>query len=262
MNQRYLLLVALACAACSPTKNAGGVSADVGNDAAAEIAGGDATAGDAGSDAGGTDAGAQDVAADVQDVAADVQDVASGKDAVAEIASQDVGKDSAGTDASSSPDIAASKDVSVGDGQCTTEQACKSSTGMCKSPGASFGCGICFPGPSTCQASADCQPGEVCKAKACSCDGANACQPGCKSDAECDQSAIGQVCGADGECKPVACKTVNQDADCPTDFECLLGTSGAAMCMRKGCSASSQCQGVCVNGSCYDQPGTCGFPPP
>jgi hypothetical protein len=150
---------------------------------------------------------------------------------------------------------AGGKDIAIGPGQCSTEQACKS--GLCYQPGQSIGCGMCKPGESTCQDDSKCALEDICRPVVCSCEGALACQPGCKTASDC---AEGQTCAGDFHCTSLVCKP--GDASCPADFACVMPTSGNPGCMRKTCSASSECQGVCVKGECFSQPGTCNFPPP
>jgi hypothetical protein len=158
-----------------------------------------------------------------------------------------------GFDASGDGSDAGGKDI--GPGQCSTEQACKS--GLCYQPGQSIGCGMCKPGESTCQDDSKCALEDICRPVVCSCEGALACQPGCKTASDC---AEGQTCAGDFHCTSLVCKP--GDASCPADFACVMPTSGNPGCMRKTCSASSECQGVCVKGECFSQPGTCNFPPP
>jgi hypothetical protein len=86
----------------------------------------------------------------------------------------------------------------------------------------------------------------VCLPVVCACSGQKACIQGCTSDAMCD---AGEVCAASNHCQPKPCGSA---ADCPINFVC----SGSA-CQRETCTSDATCQGYCVNGACYDMPGTC-----
>jgi len=48
-----------------------------------------------------------------------------------------------------------------------------------------------------------------------------------------------------------------ENDDCPTDFECMGG-----LCERASCESNSDCDGVCVNHACHEEPGYCTNPHP
>ena len=167
-----------------------------------------------------------------------------------------------GADAASSTSSAggASSTSSTGDtggtggglaaGQCRSVSDCPQFM-ECVPPGGSPGCGVAQPLP-PCNTDADCAaegPTIICAAVPCS--GAPlVCTPGCTSDAECSE---GETCGPTHHCAPTACAS---ESDCPTDFDC----DGSA-CQRRVCAGDGVCSGYCVNGACYDAPGTCSDEP-
>jgi hypothetical protein len=81
--------------------------------------------------------------------------------------------------------------------------------------------------------------------------GCRTCQPDCTRLA-CD---MGQSCQPDGHCVATPCR---MDGDCLPNFVCTVQRA----CARLPCRTDSQCQGACVNGSCYATPGACTPPAP
>ena len=138
---------------------------------------------------------------------------------------------------------------------CSSELACAPSTGTCEPPGASFGCGACNTDPGNCTVDADCKPQGatmVCDPIACSCGGHLACVLGCVGDAGCGE---GQTCDlASARCIARAC---TGDAGCPSNFRCPAHT-----CVRMTCTEDVECDGYCVDGSCFAELGSCQLPVP
>ncbi len=136
---------------------------------------------------------------------------------------------------------------------CSAEQQCPQGTGFCTRPDQDLGCGICMnpPEEEVCQGDGDCAAGSICEPLRCACMGQHVCVPGCTSDAECGE---GEACGDDGRCAAARCQS--QD-ECPVNFRCDSGG-----CLRRACTTSESCEGYCVGGSCYAEPGSCNFPPP
>ena len=139
-------------------------------------------------------------------------------------------------------------------GQCRTMNDCNGSMQFeeCLPPGASPGCGICFSPPTTCESDADCAaqgPAAICVSPPCACPDVQTCVQGCTEDAMC---GAGETCGPTHRCEPEACASTS---DCPTNFGC----SGGA-CQRLTCAVDATCSGYCVDGLCYDTPGTCTAP--
>ena len=136
---------------------------------------------------------------------------------------------------------------------CSAEHDCPEGSGMCYRPGQDVGCGICQSPPegATCDSDGACNAGEICEPLRCACAGERTCVPGCGADSPCGE---GQQCGASGRCVALAC---GAEGACPPNFRCDGGG-----CLRQACTASESCDGFCVLGACYAEPGFCTFPPP
>ncbi len=152
---------------------------------------------------------------------------------------------------------------SVPSGRCAAEQPCPSDS-------ASAGCGVvchapgeedctATPFPGDCTADADCAhhgPTAICAAAHC---GNPRCVAGCTTDASCGAA---QACGADHHC--IAKTSCASDGDCGLNHRCVDGN-----CVRLACELSLDCDtpngtcfdgscgSICVNGTCYETPGTC-----
>jgi hypothetical protein len=116
------------------------------------------------------------------------------------------------------------------------------------------GCRVCSTTPDPCQSDSDCRSDggddtSICQPTTCPCHWERSCVPGCASD---DQCATGLACGADHHCAPRACSPTGPMA-CPVNFTCAPD----GHCARTPCSSDADCSGACVEGACYDQPGTC-----
>jgi hypothetical protein len=146
--------------------------------------------------------------------------------------------------------------VGLAAGQCRTGSDCESFQ-QCFYPGQSIGCGTCFPGEPTCASDADCQgtdPTLICEPHPCSCNGATECVAGCTAE---DQCAPWEFCAPTHRCVADVCL---QESDCPPNFVCAPADN--PHCVRKICSSDADCADYCVDGQCYDTPGSCGTQPP
>jgi len=136
---------------------------------------------------------------------------------------------------------------------CLSDENCTGGQELCAPPGASFGCGVCNTDPTACGSDAECRganPIAICVERTCGCSAQRDCVPGCTSDAGC---GIGQSCNlTTNRCAPTECTTT---AACPQDFGCI-----GNRCLRKGCITSSDCDGFCVDGLCYQEAGECRAP--
>ena len=136
---------------------------------------------------------------------------------------------------------------------CTAERDCGgeglSSDMQCFAP--DFNCGGPPPPPNECEVDSDCADGE---GRICSptgyC-GQSLCVPGCTSDADCTAA---EVCSPTLHCEPRPC---TDRSECGPNFEC----SAEGVCVRSDCVKTTACEGYCVNGRCYDEPGFCMAPP-
>lgn len=145
-------------------------------------------------------------------------------------------------------------------GGCTVEQPCAGPI-RCLPPGVSPGCGACRrPDPSElCQSDSTCKAQgatQICAPGVCLCQPATVCVAGCTGPADCPE---GTVCGADNRCAPRPCALPD---DCPRSFTCQRSDGGAGTCARTTCKADRDCPLFCVEGACYDAPGSCTPPPP
>jgi hypothetical protein len=148
-------------------------------------------------------------------------------------------------------------------GACTVEQPCAQPFEMCWDDDDPF-CGICMDPEmiGTCEIDDDCMiPGAggaqmVCDAtpstSLCLCFSAPICVPACADSSACGEGEVCQV----GHCVAQPCGPGT--APCPPDFAC----TPASECTRKSCTSSSQCDGHCVKGQCWADPGFCSPPPP
>ena len=258
---RWMCVVALA-AACTTPAPAGtalppqDTAAAAGETTASPDAGIDAPAADrTGADAAAVDSAASDVAlADGVGPDAKVADSTGADAGVVEVDAA-----AAETKAEVTPDTAA--DVApIGPNQCSSEQPCNGK--MCLAPGQTMPCGMCFKvDGGGCTADKECSPpATVCKPQKCACGGESTCQPGCKVAADC---AEGFFCAPTGKCVEDVCLVVDppgKDKSCKPNFVCKNPSN--PHCFRKTCTQSSECQGHCVGGLCYAEPGACIFPPP
>jgi hypothetical protein len=156
----------------------------------------------------------------------------------------------------------------VAENQCLSDSDCDPNGEYCGAPGQSVGCGACFGEPDQCAGDADCKTkGEhfICTPHPCACgdpagDG-KTCNPGCQADSEC---SAWQSCNS-GRCNA---KNYGDGEGCPVDF--FFGEFG---CQRHICGKetgggstdegmSVDCEGCCVQGHCYDTPGSCLLPVP
>lgn len=117
---------------------------------------------------------------------------------------------------------------------CTVESPCPPDSGECYAA-TDINCGPpgCVEMALACRDDSDCGSGQVC------------------ADTTLE---IAQLTGSPGQCTPSPC---SDDGDCPTDFDCT-----GEVCGRASCDSSSDCDGVCVNGSCHEEPGYCTYPHP
>jgi hypothetical protein len=113
-----------------------------------------------------------------------------------------------------------------------------------------------------CRSNADCQSGEDCFAPdfvpPAGVDIRRTCpNPGprgrCGPDCTATSCAAGEECGPGGDCVPRRCDRSNADLVCPHNFAC----DAQGTCGRKPCTRDADCEGACVNGSCYPRPGAC-----
>ena len=284
-TELVVVVVALAASACVAAGGGGVAQANGDAAASADLSAGADIAPDtdtvATADAGKADAAADAVAdadADaVADAAADADAVAVADavaDAVSDTAKPDVTADVApdiakDVAADIAPDVPpdVAKDTGGPDpfadpNSCGAEKDCKGGQ-MCIAPGESIGCGMCMNVENPCTSSAVCNKGYVCKPQQCACGGESTCQPGCAIPGMNVPCAIGTFCAPTGECVATVCMQVEPpgaDKNCPPNFVCT--NPGNPKCQRKPCTGSSQCQGACVKGFCYDKAGFCSYPPP
>ena len=111
---------------------------------------------------------------------------------------------------------------------CWAEKACKGS-GVCLTPGSPpcsgpHGCADSVFPRSTCE-TAQCPEGEVC--------------------------VYESVClVSEGSCM--------DDEDCPSRNDaCYVKPGGTGHCVTRKCSESTECDGYCVEGWCFEEPGFC-----
>ncbi|MFT3766650.1 MAG: hypothetical protein QM820_14215 [Minicystis sp.] len=143
------------------------------------------------------------------------------------------------------------------EGKCRHGSDCKGGA-QCLPPGQAMPCGTCFNGPDECGSDSECTatgPTAICDPVPCACSGQKHCVAGCSANTDCEP---GKSCGADHRCAPSECA---QQLDCPTNFVCPPIMQ--PKCERRKCSVDPECDvGYCVEGSCFDVPGTCILPAP
>lgn len=137
-------------------------------------------------------------------------------------------------------------------GQCRVDADCTGPAESCLPPGVSPGCGACMNVDMPCADDMACAgANEICEPAQCACGGEKVCKLGCLSDMECGN---GQAC----EMLRCVGKPCMDDTVCPMNYGC----SADKRCARKPCSSDGDCQGICVQGACYDKAGTCTPPVP
>jgi hypothetical protein len=147
---------------------------------------------------------------------------------------------------------------------CTSTLACEGLP--CVPPGTPRGCGFCRPAEHECEGDGDCGPGSFCveRPASCLCDGATqrVCEIDCRT-AESDPCAAGERCASDGRCRPLSCEG---EWACGVNLRCTPGADAitdAHGCSRLACDTALDCDcGSCIDGLCYDGPGTCEPPVP
>lgn len=136
---------------------------------------------------------------------------------------------------------------------CTSERPCPRESGVtCNEPGNPV-CGGPPPPPDECATDSDCDSAgqtQICVPTG-HC-GQRVCEPGCTSDSDC---GVPEVCGSDHRCAPRPC---SDSGTCGPNFAC----NGDGLCERRSCAFTENCEGHCVNGRCYAEPGTCVEPLP
>ncbi len=148
------------------------------------------------------------------------------------------------------------------DGGCRSQSECGSAQ-ACVPPGVPYACGIPCMQERACESAADCEDGQVCAEYVGSCcfagELSSRCLPPC-TDGSC---AAGERCdGASGLCVTIAC---DNGYACAEHTSCAPGAAGADAhgCVRDACSGDGECDGgACVDGLCYEGPGTCEGPVP
>jgi hypothetical protein len=133
---------------------------------------------------------------------------------------------------------------------CCGAQADCIETTSCAAPGSDFPCGSCNQDPGNCTDDAMCGATMICEPIACSCDGNKACVQGCIADRDCTEDQACDLATARCVARPCA-----DDAGCPDNFRCIAGS-----CARTTCSDDLDCDGFCVEGSCFDGRGECRLP--
>jgi len=136
---------------------------------------------------------------------------------------------------------------------CRSSDDCAQSFEACFAPGEDIGCGACSTPTNPCQQDTECTaqgPTFICATPRCSCNGELDCIAGCADDAACGE---GLTCGADHRCVALACSAASP---CPANFDCE-----STGCVRRSCSTDGVCDGVCVEGRCFETFGFCSAPP-
>src|SRR5690554_5012293 len=227
-----------------------------------------------------------DTSPDAADPAPDVQEPADTR-ADTEPSDEDDGQSedvqSGDTEQADVDDDAVEDDVddSLPDSSCAGDGDCQDIGGSCIEPGGFAGCGTCRDFLVTCGSDADCAaggvseeaPGNVCERVApedCACDTImSICKVACEENTDCDAD---EQCNPDGHCAAIPCSLNDGVASrsCGPNFECkptLCDSEDPAscnICKRILCADDTACgvSGVCVNGACHSDLGTCELPRP
>jgi len=137
-------------------------------------------------------------------------------------------------------------------GQCRTDADCAGNGEYCAVEGPEYCGGAgCLLEP--CSADADCQAMGLSVCEEVACCGGTHCIPGCDADNPCP---VGQTCTADNHCVAQPCA----EEACPANFDC--GSGADPSCARRACGSDTDCDGYCVLGGCYPEPGFCDLPKP
>jgi hypothetical protein len=112
---------------------------------------------------------------------------------------------------------------------CWAEQACASDTMVCLTPGSppctvTYGCSISVFPQATCETS-NCPEGEV-----------------CVNELHCLESMA---------------RCMDDDQCASGNLMCYVKPGADGHCVRRTCQVSSECEGYCVEGWCFDEPGFC-----
>jgi hypothetical protein len=112
---------------------------------------------------------------------------------------------------------------------CWAEQGCAAATMVCVTPGSppctiTNGCALSVFPKATCETS-NCPEGEL-----------------CVNEQNCLESL--------GAC-------MDDDQCASRDFMCYVKPGADGHCVRRRCQVSGECEGYCVEGWCFDEPGFC-----
>ena len=165
--------------------------------------------------------------------------------------------------ADASPDCTARGTLPAG--SCRTENDC--TDGMtCFVPGRPQ-CGTCMEGPVPCSSDDECpmsgNQAMVCDFQVedtCYCDWGTSCMLKCGIEGGLVCSNPNRPACIDGHCVATPCAS---DSGCPGTFTCQGETDDMAS-VRRTCTVDDECGdcGWCVDGMCYDEPGTCEYMAP
>lgn len=192
--------------------------------------------------------------------------------------------DATNPDASADAEDGADVQDSSSATSCNDNQDCQASGGICIEPGGFVGCGSCQNYLVSCTEDSQCASGSsgeisddmegrmICERvgpEDCACDpDISICKPACQENSDCK---TGQHCAQDGRCAATPCSTGRDDQRaCPQNFKCQpavfceAGDDCSSTCQRIACDQDSECApgGVCVNGACHPELGTCQLPLP
>jgi len=136
---------------------------------------------------------------------------------------------------------------------CDAADDCQAMGGDCAPPGTARACGMCNPDPGDCTTDDECATGDICAPMLCACNGDSQCVAGCTGPSDCE---VGTVCagGDHPRCETASCAAADP---CPADFDCATSE-----CARRSCTSDLECDGYCVEGSCYAAMGECVLPVP